>query len=431
MSINDIVNVTITRDIPSISRASFGIINNLGENKAFIPLIKFYTSTTEVGVDFNSSDPEFISASDIFSQQPSVVKIAISRRKTGDTTVITVATVIADADYVITINGTAFTFNSGGTPTNITIAAGIVALITGVDVSPTDNVDGTFDLDPDTPGDQYSVKTDTKMTKAFTASQGIVADLTDIINEDDSWYGLTLADRSVQADVESVMDFMETQAKIFEVSSNDAVIADSTKSSDTTSIAFHAQSNSLARSGVWYDPLTSSQFMDSAILGKVLPLDPGTWTAKFKTLAGVQVSNLTTTQKTNISAKNANFYQTVGGTNITCNGIHGEGNAAFMDIIVLVDFMSARIQEGVFGMLTTQDKVPYTDEGITAVEAEIVKVLSALQVSGAVVSFTTSVPLAADVSTGDKSARILNNVKFTAEISGAIHSITINGTVTV
>lgn len=431
MSLNDIINVNITRDIPSISVKNFGIINTMGENKAFIPLLKLYASLTEVAVDFNTSDPEHISASDIFAQQPSVTVIAISRRKTSDTTVITVATAIDDADYTITVEGTAFTFNSGGSATATTIATGLVALITGVDVSPTDNLDGTFDLDPDTPGDQYTVKTDTKMTKAFTTSQGIAADLADIINVDDTWYGLVLADRSVQVDVQAVMDFIETQAKIFEVSSLDTVIADSDLGSDTTSIAAYAKNNSLARSGVWYDPANVTQFMDAAIMGKVLPLDPGTWTAKFKTLASISVTSLSQTQKTNILAKNANLYQSVGGANITCDGIHGEGNAAFMDIIVLVDFMAARIQEGVFGMLTTQDKVPYTDAGITAVEAEVVKVLSALQTSGAIDSFTTSVPLAAEVSVGDKAARTLNNVKFTAVISGAIHSITVNGSVTV
>lgn len=431
MSISDIINVQISRDIPSISVANFGIINTMGENKAFIPLIKFYTSLTEVTADFNTSDPEHIAASDIFAQQPSVIQIAISRRKTGDTTVITVATVVADTDYVITVNGTAFTFNSGGSPTAITIAAGLVPLITGVDVTPTDNLDGTFDLDPTVPTTQYTVKTDTKMTKAFTFSQGVAADIADIINVDDTWYGFIMGNRSVQVDVQAAADFIETLAKIHETSSADTVIADSDLASDTTSIAAYAKNNSLSRTGVWYDPATATQFMDAAILGKVLPLDPGTWTAKFKTLASIAVSNLTQTQKTNISNKFANFYQSVGGANITCDGIHGEGNAAFIDIIVLVDFMAARIQEGVFGMLTTQNAVPYSDAGIAAVEAEVVKVLSDLQTSGAIISFTTSVPLRADVSVGDLASRTLNNVKFTVVISGAIHSITINGNVTV
>ena len=123
MALTDIVNVTITRATATVSQVGFGTVNILGTNKAFTPLIKFYVDNTEVLADFLSTDPEAIAASDAFAQSPRVTQIAISRRATSDTTVITVDTVVNDTLYSITINGTLFTFTSDGTATNLEIVA--------------------------------------------------------------------------------------------------------------------------------------------------------------------------------------------------------------------------------------------------------------------------------------------------------------------
>ena len=45
-------------------------------------------------------------------------------------------------------------------------------------------------------------------------------------------------------------------------------------------------------------------------------------------------------------------------------------------------------------------------------------------------SIVVTVPLAADVSAGDKAARELRDVEFTAQLAGAVHKTFIDGTLT-
>ena len=102
-------------------------------------------------------------------------------------------------------------------------------------------------------------------------------------------------------------------------------------------------------------------------------------------------------------------------------------------MIVLIDFIQARITENVFGLLVTKPKVPYTDPGITQIEAQINQVLQNNVIIGGIAAnppFTISVPKAVDIPSIDKAARTLNGVTFQATLTGAIHAVNINGTVT-
>ncbi len=431
MSIEDIVNVKITRETRAVSRQGFSTILILGVNKAFTSLSKTYNNQNAVLEDFQSTDKEAIASSAIFAQSPSVVNIKIGRRATSDTTVITVVTVISNTLYTCKINGTDFTFDSGGSPTAASIALGLDAAINAGSepVTSTDNFDGTYDLDADVGGVVYSVKVDANQTTAFTTIDTLANDLTAISQEDDNWYGLVYTLR-VQADQEAIAAYVETQKKVFSTASDDADIKDVSDASDTTSLAAVLKSLSFARSQVIYLSNAATQFPEAALLGSILPLDPGTWTAKFKTLSGITVDSTSSTQRTNILAKNATQYTEVGGVNITEDGKVAEGE--HLDIIVFVDFLDARITENVFSLLANKPKVPYTDKGITSIQSEINQVLQDGVSIGGIAEdppFTISVPKAIDISAIDKANRELNDVKFQATLAGAIHAVNIDGIV--
>ena len=104
----------------------------------------------------------------------------------------------------------------------------------------------------------------------------------------------------------------------------------------------------------------------------------------------------------------------------------------FIDIVRGEDWLTSRIQEFVYSVLVNSTKVPYTDAGITAIEAEIRRALQ-LGINNNFIANdpapTVTVPLAANVPPNDKAQRILRNVKFQATLSGAIHAINITGTV--
>lgn len=118
---------------------------------------------------------------------------------------IDVDTVIDSTDYIVTINGTASTFNSGVGATALSIAAGLVAQ---VDLSPEavvgiDNLDGTFfvqSTDPETPF-TLIVSAELVITKAavntsvqaeeFGAVQGLAGTATVIETPLSGWDSVT------------------------------------------------------------------------------------------------------------------------------------------------------------------------------------------------------------------------------------------------
>jgi len=179
-----------------------------------------------------------------------------------------------------------------------------------------------------------------------------------------------------------------------------------------------------------YSASAGTQYPEAALLGTILPLDPGSYTAAYQNLATITVDSLSSSQRKNALDKNTMVYTEVGGANVTEEGKVAEGE--WIDIIIFVDWIDARITENVYNLLVKSKKVPYTDAGIAAIESEINQVLQDGQTLGGITidpGFTITVPKASDISSGDKALRTLNGVTFVATLSGAIHIININGTV--
>lgn len=354
MSLNDIVNVVITRESSGVSRAGFGTICIVGPNASFGGRLQYYTDLESLAADLSGgvTDEEYLAASAVFSQNPKVTRVAIGRIDSGDAS----------------------------------------------------------------------------LTASLNAIQA----------EQPDWYGLIIASR-VLADQEEAADWAETQTKIAGFASADSDIIDVVEGSDTSSIAYYLKANSLARSFAVYSAVAATKYADAALLGKILPFDPGSYTAKFKTLAGITVDVLTPTQSGNATDKNCNVYEEIGGVNIFREGIVGEGE--FIDTIVFIDWLKARIQESVYSSFTRALKVPFTTAGIGTMGQALDSPLKVGQNRGGISpkefdsdgnqigGYSISLPALADAPAVDKAARFLDNVRFTAWLAGAIHATKINGVV--
>lgn len=436
MSLREIVNVTITRETKAVSKPGFGTAMILGTHKRFTGRIKYYSDASSMlianGGDFQSTDKEYIAAVPMFSQPNAPLRVAVGRRATPDTAVITVSTVENTTVYTVTINGTAFTFVSDASATDIEIAAGLVAAINlgSEPVTATDNADGTFDIDPDVAGVAYSLTVDSNLTvTAYTASDTMANDLAAIKNVNNDWYGLILTSRVLQDQLDAAA-WVESNKKVAKFSSNSSDIINTTDASDTTTLAAQLKASSYERSQAFYHPDADTIYPESAIFGVILPKNPGSYTEKFKTLSGIAVTSLTDTQSKNARDKNCMVYEEIGGVNIMREGKSASGE--FFDIIVFVDWLEAEIMTNVYGNLVNQDKVPYTDPGAASIEGNIKTALDLGVERGGLAADpapTTSVPLVANVSTQDKANRLLPDVTFTGTLAGAIHSTTINGRV--
>jgi len=230
MSIEDIVNVQITRDTRSVSRQGFGVTLVLGVSKAFTSLTRTYSKQSDVLLDFLSTDKEAIASNSLFAQSPSPTQVIIGRRGTSDLTVVTVSTVIDSTTYTTTINGQVASFTSGVSTTAALIAAGLKTAIDLLSepVTITDNIDGTYDVAPTVATTQYAIQTDINQTMAFVTAVTIAADIALIQNENNTWYGSMYTLRT-EADVEAMAIYIESQKKIFGTASNDADIVDTDK----------------------------------------------------------------------------------------------------------------------------------------------------------------------------------------------------------
>lgn len=178
--------------------------------------------------------------------------------------------------------------------------------------------------------------------------------------------------------------------------------------------------------------MASFSHAGDALLGATFPFDPGSVTFKFRKLAGVTSDALTATQLTNLRNKNAMFFTDYGGVAITAEGKTAAGE--FADVIRDRDWFESRLQARVFSVLVNNAKVPFTDRGIAAIEAELRAQLTEGIQSGFLTNNpapVVSVPLASAVASVDKAARVLKPISFTAKVAGAIHATTISGTITV
>jgi len=253
------------------------------------------------------------------------------------------------------------------------------------------------------------------------------AALAAMLLENPNWYFLTTSTRAM-ADQQIIIPWVNANEKMYIAASADANVVDA----DTGDIAAWAAAAKYDRVHVIYHPLVSGASEpcpDAAMIGVMMTKQPGSATWAFKTLIGVPVYSLTSAQITRTLTKFAGFYTSVAGVYVTQNGQVASGE--FIDTIHGLDWLKARIQNKVFTPLVQQDKVPFTDAGIGSVADSLRSALSEGTRYNILDVFDITVPEVVDVAADKKAARILPDVNWTGKLSGAIHNVIINGTVSV
>jgi hypothetical protein len=444
MPLSDIVNVTVSKSTANISRAGFGYALILGKTAKFhrIAWISQSDYASELATEgLVSGDAIYDAVVDHFAQNPAPTRVAIGQRKCARVTV-TVDSVVNITDYTITVatdaNRTArtYTYTSDGTATQTEIADGLALAITNgeTEVGAT-NVADDVQIDA-VGGAGFGVQRPVAQSSLLTvgAAASTIEDSDDALDAikilDDDWYGLCCADDGAvgeKADQQLIVAWAETNRKLFIARTSDPACL----SADTTSILYYIDNGAYAYSAGIYHSLGATEYIDAAWLGDRLPFDPGSQTWCFKTLSSITVDSLSTTQRGHIDNNDGNYYVTEASVNITLWGRTGED---YIDVTRGIDWLRVRMQEDLIALLIAQKKVAYTDKGIASVEAIIRKRLEQGVRNGLLAPLdadAVSVPAVADVSAANKTARSLTGVTFTADLAGAIHEITVTGTVSV
>lgn len=177
-----------------------------------------------------------------------------------------------------------------------------------------------------------------------------------------------------------------------------------------------------------------------AMAAKCLCYEAGSETWANMVINGITPSVLSSTVINTLQAQNLSYVIEVGGKIITQGGKVAAGE--WVDLIRFRDWLQNDMAQRVCDLLIRNPKIPYTDNGITAVENQMVASLKAGQVRGGIAEsefdemdqevpgYKTQMPKASSLTAAERASRVLRNCKFWARIAGAIHMVDIEGSLT-
>lgn len=430
---DSIVTVNISVADAAVTQAGFGTPLILTHEAAYGPeLVREYTSTADMVTDgFAAAGATVAAATAILAQNPKVSSLKVGIRgstASAMTRIITVASAIDNTDYTITINGTAFTVDSGAGATVISIAALLHAAINAGSepVTSTDNLDGTLDLVEDTAGTIFGLThtLDLITQDDTTTDAGIATDYAAVKAEDDDFYAVFMTS-SATLEIAALAAAVEADRKIFV-----AQTADSDCLADTAgNIAETLEVAGYNRTALIWN-MDNLEYANGAWLGLQLSKDPGSSTWAFKTLSGVSTDALSNTQIGNLEDNDCNHYTVTKGLSWALQGTMASGR--FIDITRGIDWLTVNIQDRILTLLGNAQKIPYTQSGVTALENEVRAALQEAVGNDVITTgYTVTAPVVASIGAVAKAARTLTSVDFSATLAGAIHQVTVNGTVSV
>jgi len=439
---SSIVEVTISRNTTAVTQAGFGIPGIISEFATSVTTVPFdryayYASLAEMAAaGWSTSSKEYLAASAIFAQNPHPAQVLIGRKASTDTSWADAFNAVQAAQedwYSFSIipkaqgkmvfsadlsasNQVAVTLNTFSiTPVSFSLSHLNTAnlVITAIESALADSdasLDATDTTNRTILVDKFA--TDIDITTA-TVTGGSAVTITKT-NTNDS-------------DLKAAMAWAETQTKLFFASTNDVNAWDAVATSD---VGYFAKNAAYTRT-VNFFHTTANTYIEEAMQGEEMPFDPGESTFCYKTLAGISADVLTTTKINALLDKNYNIYNTVGGVNITRDGLAASGEN--IDIIRNLDYLNSLIQTTIFANFLNNRKIPYDDSGIASIVALLQGALAQAAREGILQesSIVVTAPKYADISSLNKTNRNLPDITFTALLLGAIRSVEISGTVTV
>ena len=445
-NLDRVVNVQISLNTTGISTEGFSTLLCVGAHAHTLTRVSTYTSASDMIADgFSDTDPLYLMVADAFSQTPKPSMVKVGRRQVSALD-ITVAKVTSAGVYTVKVNSLnansetvsqTYTYtNSGGTASAIATAlqnlisndtkAVVTATVTNEVITVTGKTDAAF-----------AIEITNNMTQTVkTVDETIAETMTAITGYDNGWYGWALADRT-QENIIAAANWTETVRKLFGTSIAEAGAYNPDSITDTGYLLYNGN---YYRTHWWYHKDANTDFPETAVMARCFAIEPGGETWANRKLAAVTADGLNDGQYQAITNKNGNTFERFRNVSITQNGKVAAGE--WIDVIRFRDWLQEEITVNVFNALINRDKIPYTDEGIAVVEAQIRKALQLGVRRGGIapdeydengntnLGYTVEVPLAASISANQKASRVLNDVKFTARLAGAIHVVKITGSLT-
>jgi hypothetical protein len=220
------------------------------------------------------------------------------------------------------------------------------------------------------------------------------------------------------------------------------------KAYDRTAVFYHTDPGSYLAAGAF--AYTSGRDFDrsSFRLAQAGRIDSGqAYTLKFKTFPGVTPISRPSAVVQAITGfvpglgsdeaqgHRANTYVNMGGRNMLVEGTVASG--AFIDEIHTISWIKARVQESVFGVLSNNPRIPYTNQGVGfLIEAGINPPMRRAFAAGLIAprvgddgllvpEFQVAVDDVANVPASQRRNRIAPDIKVTFQYANAIHFVSV------
>ena len=249
------------------------------------------------------------------------------------------------------------------------------------------------------------------------------------------FYGIHITSYRDSTDVKAAADWAEAKERLFGFEYTDYSSMPLTTTNYARTYAFY--SGDAEGYGENAQPAANG-YAALAVMAKCFGYDAGTETWNLKELSSIVQSALTETKKDTLSGKNINMYLRYADSNVTIGGMTLAGE--WIDVIRFRDWLEANIKSSVFAVLKANKKVPFTDSGIGLVAGALTSVLLQGQRIGGIapteydadgnetLGFTVNVPTSSSFTEAERKARRLTNITWQARLAGAIHVVTIEGT---
>jgi hypothetical protein len=301
--------------------------------------------------------------------------------------------------------------------------------LAGVGVAP-DNATATkLTLTADTAGDFFLIDLDGEQAISLedvsTAGTAFATELAAMkASLGESAYGL-LIDGFSETEINLAATFALANSMLFLGQSADAEILESGQTDDVASDLDGANNT---RAAVCFTRNMSGDWA-AGLLGQMLAVTPGSATWAFKQIAGATADTLTTTHFNAARAKHALLYTTDRGEAHTWDGFAASGR--YFDVTHGADFLKADIETRVYQQFLNRPKIPFNATGLSIIESAIRGALGASEAAGLIEpGWFVTMPSLVGYSSVDKAARLLRTVEFSAVLTGAVHSVTVAGTLT-
>lgn len=234
------------------------------------------------------------------------------------------------------------------------------------------------------------------------------------------WRQLVLV--GTHTDEAKIAEYIETTDKMLFVGVTDdsklTTLYNSVKTYDRTFIVYHTDKTAV-----------------SAVVGATAGLNVGSFTYKNMKIKGVDGLEWSASELENIHNKGAITIVEKVGDIVTSEGIVASGKYA--DIIDSIDYVIQNISYNTQKTFNNNNKVPYTNNGISLLEIATFEALKDAYNNGMIADkedgspdFDVSFAMRSETTEADRASRVYPYGNFSFALAGAIHKVVVNGTVT-